>query len=365
MPDALDLYGRYAPDQGIYKPPLEAAFDGHTVPSSARRQATKYSDPNDTGQYIRDLIAETNANVTVGPKPFAGSSFITPPAGWRSKTPERSLDDARRKYFYSALLDRYGAPQKTSSYNPYGAGITSYGENPESWSKLPEDISRELRKYATDVTRGETVDSAYEPSGFVGSGSPLHNFGTWLLAMPQGFYAASEGAANAVADGGYRTTPKEAWGKFDKAAETFFAPVTGLPGVSQYGSDQTSYWADRERYRQDQEGLAATDPNRDYRWISADADYDTRALADGYETEIRGDTGEELLNRYKADEILGETGTAVTGTIMDAMLNPLPPDLTGIRALAREGRNAAALGQLLFEFGPDSASLGYRYGMQP
>jgi hypothetical protein len=192
------------------------------------------------------------------------------------------------------------------------------------WWEWWYDYDDEIPGDGSDVTRGETVDSAYEPSGFVGSGSPLHNFGTWLLAMPQGFYAASEGAANAVADGGYRTTPKEAWGKFDKAAETFFAPVTGLPGVSQYGSDQTSYWADRERYRQDQEGLAATDPNRDYRWISADADYDTRALADGYETEIRGDTGEELLNRYKADEILGEKGTAVMGTILPVTKSTYP-----------------------------------------
>ena len=88
-----------------------------------------------------------------------------------------------------------------------------------------------------------------------------------------------------------------------------------------------------------------------------------RGVADIGESLIAGDSGEELLDRYDADDLIGKPGTAIAGAVMDAMLNPFPPYIASITASARSGKTLEAFRQLLIEFGPDAAALGAQFSL--
>ena len=349
-------YDTYQPQQ--LKPALEAAFDGDVLPTAQRKRMTQYVDQDDPGQVIGALVDEVAANVRSAPQPSPVANFFGPLMGKRGKMPERALDDERRKYFYEALLDRYGRPEKRAIASPYGTQYT-YGDDPEQWGGLPPQIVDNLRKYATDPVYRESIQTPYENTGFLGPGSALSNAGTWLMAMPQALYATAEGAANAITPN-YRTPTDQVWDKFDKASETLYAPVTAAVGAPV--GDKPSYWEDREQYRRDVDSQMAIAPSRDYRWTGDDSL--ARGVADIGESLIAGDSGQELLDRYDADELIGKPGTAITGAVMDAMLNPLPPDIASITASARSGKSLDAFRQLLVEFGPDAAALGAQFSLE-
>jgi hypothetical protein len=349
-PSAEEMYGRYAPENPYSKQQKVLPLAADMTP--AEREA-------DPGEYLRRLASETTSAVTTGPQAVGWSPFDRP------KSSERSLDDARRSHFYERAMDAYGRP----TVEPMGPLGKSPFQEPEGWAKLPPPLREELSKYAQG---GDTLRSPWESTGIIGPGSLVGDALTMLSGTSGAAYAASEGLGNAAGDatgaalgagrGGYVTSPEENWKNFDRAASTFAYPISKAGEYLGIGSDQ-SVFSERQAMRDNANALAAVDPNRDTRWL-----YDTapsREQQDNLEMQLAVKSGEDLLTDYKADELIGRIGAAGVGAVMDAMTNPLVPDLPGIKAAARAGKMGQAWLGLGAEFGLDGGVLGYRAYQDP
>ena len=182
----------------------------------------------------------------------------------------------------------------------------------------------------------------------------------WLISAPQMFYGVSEAGANLA--GGVETTPEQVNEKLDTAAGTFYGPVLEPLHAAGVLPENSSIWSKRQKAREAMDAGMAVDPNRNNRWVDSRG---LRAMQDLAENSIQGDTGEDLLNRYRVDKdyMIGRLGTAIYGAGMDALLNPIPPDLSAISAASRAGKIGSVLGHTAIELGPDAGAVGFRHLM--
>jgi len=346
----LELYDAYS-EQGLRTPPVPSP-DGLT-------QEQRMQDPE---EYIRRLIAETNRKVTDVPEGEYGYiPFMRP------KASERNLDDARQRRFMDEMIGTFGAPSGGPTRTPYGSVDGEY-VRPESWSRLSPEMADAMERHYTQNSgkpkASQEIDGRYEYTGLLGPGSPLNNAMVWLQSTPAMAYSVAEGAANKTGDavgtvlggggGGYQTSPEEVYEKADTAAGTFMAPLLAAGEAVGVTLPRNSTYSRRQDVREANDAAMKVDPYRDVRWLAGAS----RPYQDMAEAMVMPEAGEDMLNRYGADEMIGRLGTAALGAGMDAMLNPIPPDLSGI---VKSTTGLGALGRMGAEFGLDGGNLGYRY----
>ena len=346
----LEAYDTYS-EKGLRPPPAPSP--------SELTQEQRMQNPE---EYIRRLIAETSREVPDAPE---GNMWAP---GVRAKMPERNLDDARQRRFLGQMIETYGAP---TGQGPLMAGpYTSFASpearaakfvRPESWSNLPPEVADQMERYYAEnygkSAAGRENDGRYESTGLLGPGSPGRAAMDWIISAPQMFYGVSEAGANRA--GGVETTPEQVSEKLDTAAGTFFGPVLEPLHAAGVLPENSSIWSKRQKAREAMDADMAVDPNRNTRWVDSRG---PRAMQDLAENSIQGDSGEDLLNRYGVDNMIGRLGTAIYGAGMDAMLNPIPPDLAAISAASRARKIGSVLGQTAMEFGLDAGSVGFQYG---
>lgn len=329
-PTLFDVYD-YSPD------PLRETFATlrrPVVPLSQRGTLAsgtevpyRQDNPDD---YIRRLIIETNANVRPEDVPLHEEDRLL---GIRPKLPNRQLMDRRREYFLDNMLDTYGRPSVTVGEPDPVAGASSgreYGDRPEKWNRLPKEVADAMWAYSTGDH--ENVAGNYENTGVLGPGAPLSTVSKWMMGLPQALYGTSDLLANAV--GGRARTNAQAVQDIERGGGAIIG---------------AGPFEDMARYRKQADMNAAFD--RDRQWYQNLYPRDDQAV----ETMVGSmDGGEELLERYKVDELIGRLGTRALGGVMDATLNPFfgGPD---IQAAAKAGKATKALGLTALEYLPDAS----------
>lgn len=350
LPTLYDVYDDFAPPSAFE----EVRRVRKVVPLSERgdlasgtSEAYRTDNPSD---YIRRLIIEANTNVMPEDVPMHAEDRLL---GIRPKLPNRMVMDRRRAYFLDRMLDTFGRPSQTVGESDPVTGASSgseYGPRPEAWSKLPEDVADAMWAYST----GDPVNVAgkYENTGWLGPGSPLGAVSKWMMATPSAAYGVSELAANAV--GGRAKPTSEVVNDIARAGETLLAPV--LRGDSAF--------SDMSKFRRQIDQDSGFDRDTAW-WRGSDGSYSNLYpsqddMAQVFEAQAgQMDGGEELLERYKVDDLIGRLGTRVLGGVMDATVNPFFGGADMIAA-AKAGKMLKSAGLAATEWGPDTAFAGYR-----
>lgn len=280
------------------------------------RQSAAQSNPD---RAIAELVAEVQAMENPGYQP--GPAYVDP--FHIAKTPERSLQDAKRAKYLSGMLDRFGYPTDLHQY-------------PESWSAIQgpaaESVKSAMQRYATDAEGFRSDNqSPVEYAGVIGYGSPLRNAMTWAQGMPGMYYAAAEMGAKAADPVG--APEKDPSGRFMHALNTFTAPGQAIAGAVGYAPETAgdhSAWSAQEAVRREFD--------KQIDWGNMQPEM-ARALRD----EVVNRADRQMLGKeYFTNRGASPTVAAIAGGLTDDLLNPLV-DIPGIAAAAK----AKGAGRLL------------------
>lgn len=359
MADAEEIYRAYDPNR-----------QGWKAPQSRYRPdvSALLSSNDDPDRVLRELAAESNA-LAKPQEPTVWDAFTTNPATHRRKLPGRAQADAQRQHFLDRALDIYGRPTEKS---PAGEYLP-----PTAWSnsRLPEDIQRQMMDYATNKDGfRDNIAKPYEYTGWLGPGSRLNTAMRWLQAMPTGLYQGSHALANLTGDvaqiyteynnpsgpalhargtPGYVKSYTQAYEDAADAGATLAGPLTWALGMDGMGMGAWSRMqAEREAWDDNPHewlggGLRALD-DRPGQGAAVSAESHAAPVEDG----------EELLQSYKVDDLIGRLGTRVLGAVMDDTLNPFWDGGSIVKA-ARAGKMGPAWRGLALEHLPGVGMASY------
>lgn len=341
-------------------PPERPEYDsrGNVIPSEAQKSIAHDNSnaQGDPGDYIRRLIIETNAAVRPMDQREVSGAKEDRLLGIRPKLPNQDLADRRRTYFLDNMLKTYGRPTATEEVRRYTDIDAPPGKTiwtrPKEWDSLSPEMADAMFAHATDDP--QNVRGRYENTGWIGPGSTLGTAGTWIMAVPAAAYGVSEGLANLA--GSKVKSNEQVFNDISRAAGTFAHPITRAVGAERLPG--TSHFDDMALARERMDNADSFDRDRTW-WQMLDPSLDN-AMKQAEESQKGSvDGGEELLNRYGVDQLIGRLGTRGLGGVMDATTNVFfgGPDI--IRA-AQAGKALKSLGLLGLEYGPDAGLAGAR-----
>lgn len=302
----------------------QSDMDRRTAPF---RQSSAQSDP---GRAIASLVSDVEATDKPEWRPsdrLPGDPF------YHAKSPERSLEDAKRDKFLTGMLDRFGYPTDLHQY-------------PKAWEAIDKahpgaaQLKDAMMRYATDADRYRSDNqSPMEYHGVVGYGAPLHTLAAWGQSIPGMYYAAGEMGAKAVDPKG--APEKDPAGRFMHALNTFSAPGQAIAALAGYAPDTPSAhsaWSAQDAMRKEFDKAIG--------W----QDLDPEGMRGVRDASI-GMADRQMLGReYFANRGASPTVAAIAGGLTDDLLNPLL-DIPGIGLAARSKgaarflRTAEQLGQ--------------------
>jgi len=314
---------------------------------------------DELGRRIAALVREAEANVTEAPGRTWYEATVGHPGllTHRPKLPEQRLADLRRDYVLSRLSGEVD-PRSES-------GQQMMRSNPGLFQAVQayQGRNKELAHLAK-----EQLQSPHERTGLMAPGGGLHTAGQWLQS---GVGMAGEAAhmlANAAGDatalamggdtGGYVKSYGDAAKDFGKHLNTLTAPAQAVSGAA-LGWEAPADWsswsqADAARRQiaqgEDWRNLTGLD-----RTIGSAVEHSAAPMPEA----------QDLLNDYRVNELIGDTGTAFLGTTMDSILNPIPPPLKAISSMSRAGRTGRAAWELGKEMLPGYGLQAYALSLTP
>jgi hypothetical protein len=271
----------------------------------------------DEAEVIRRLIAETEALPKAELPSFmewaAGHPSII---NYRTKSPQRYDQDARRAHFMDKVLAEYPGAYRSE--------------------RFPEPMREALYAHHKDPNR---LKSAYEPYT---EDHPLVNAATWMASLPAAVAATSQMAANAV-DPVARPYPK-AEDNYARAVNTFTGGLTEDLGL----------------LPKNQNAMRSAMDMRDKRdslpWKTLDTRVPDAMIDSAFASDRRLTDSVQSLRGAGVPESVAEPW----GRVMDATLDPLV-SLSAASKLSRAGKNWDASKQLLGDYGIGTA--GYTVPM--
>ena len=271
----------------------------------------------DDSEFIRQLIAETESLPKAELPGFmewaAGHPSIL---NYRTKSPQRYDQDARRAHFMDKVLEKYPGAYRSE--------------------RFPEPMREALYAHHQDPKR---LKSAYEPYT---EDHPLVNTATWMASLPAAVAATSQMAANAV-DPAQNRYP-DAADDYARAVNTFTFGLTEDAGL----------------LPKNKNAMRAAVDMRDHRdaipWKTLDTRFPDAMIDRAAAGERRMTDSVESLRGAGVPESVAEP----VGRVMDATMDPLV-SLSAASTLSRMGRNWDASKQLLGDYGLGTA--GYTVPM--
>jgi hypothetical protein len=342
-----DAYARYAGD----------------APVAGRGNApiAGYVATDDPVSDIRSLKSSIDQRITA---PTARANWSTDPefrwATSRQKSAEGQLQSSKQEAFYQNLLRMYGTPD-------------SSGRPPESWSKLPPHVRKNLEAYAYNLDGfRDKISSGYESTGIIGPESAVGTGLTWLQSLPSMAYEGGRVLGNqASAAFGGRDDVYDT--NFNDAANTALAPFSAAvkPVTDLYAPG----YSPESAFSRGGAALKAIDKQfGDMPWDSEMHGYLPKdggawggeAPSIAGRLKYRGGitdaidkssltTGSEFLERE------GVPGAPVLGALMDATMNPLfsVSGLKNANAMWKAGAKLPLAKWAGGEYGIDTALAAY------